>query len=633
MDTKELNGATRQYLNEYCEPKVIRDFAVLLDGKWGAGKTYFIKDFLKDYPNHLYVSLYGVSKVSQIDDEIFRQLHPMLASSGMRILGRLGKGLLKGALKIDLDKDGTSDGTVKVAVPDLDLKKEFTDPKGHILVFDDLERSSLKTSEVLGYINMFVEHDGMKVIILACEGEIAQRSDDKRYHEIKEKLIGQTLRISASLDDAFVAFLKGIKNEKVRKFLETESETVSHIHRASERDNLRVLKQSLWDYERLASHFDDEQWSNKSAMRLLLSTVLALSIEHRSGNLNEESKFQELSEGSMLRAARRLKDEPKTVIDKIEERYPSVNFSDQVLDWPLVADAVLKGHVDQDKFKKALDGSRHFQKPNDIPLWKRAWEYRDLNDKEAEAIANEFKAAFDDRQFLEEGEVFHAFGIMLRYSSMGLIKISRKEAAKSCRHYIDYLVQNEQVDFEPDRVSLFAFGGSYDSYGFMEREKPDFKKIVDYYNAEYEKIAKKAYEQKARGLLNTIQDESDDFFFDLAHTNFRKSLYAERPILAALPVAEFVEWLLNLNGREQRMVFNVLKSRYRFIPTEPYLIPEMPWVKRVRSQLKKSLKHIGPVSSERLNYLIGESLDDPLSRWAQSKKKSTSVSTSDDGES
>lgn len=53
--------------------------AILIDGEWGGGKTYFIKNVLmKDEIVNkkaiFYISLYGKSKLSDIDTAIFAQL-------------------------------------------------------------------------------------------------------------------------------------------------------------------------------------------------------------------------------------------------------------------------------------------------------------------------------------------------------------------------------------------------------------------------------------------------------------------------------------------------------------------------------------------------------------------------------
>ena len=69
------------YLREYCKPENDADYAVMLRGAWGSGKTHLVEAFLsarkeEGSPKHLYVSLYGVSTVRQIDEALTRQLHP-----------------------------------------------------------------------------------------------------------------------------------------------------------------------------------------------------------------------------------------------------------------------------------------------------------------------------------------------------------------------------------------------------------------------------------------------------------------------------------------------------------------------------------------------------------------------------
>jgi hypothetical protein len=113
FSSTDSNQAILDYLDYYCDQKHPFDFAIMLSGAWGAGKTYLIKSFatrqskIADKTPFLYISLYGVISSSQIDDEIFKQLHPILSSPAVSFGTQLAKGLLRGALKIDLDKSDT----------------------------------------------------------------------------------------------------------------------------------------------------------------------------------------------------------------------------------------------------------------------------------------------------------------------------------------------------------------------------------------------------------------------------------------------------------------------------------------------------------------------------------------------
>src|SRR4051794_14862289 len=90
-DPKPTPGSHEEILEgllEYSRFPHGQGFAVVLNGPWGSGKTSFIKRnldlFARERPGEvkqgpLYVSLYGISEVSQIEDRLFEQLHPVLS--------------------------------------------------------------------------------------------------------------------------------------------------------------------------------------------------------------------------------------------------------------------------------------------------------------------------------------------------------------------------------------------------------------------------------------------------------------------------------------------------------------------------------------------------------------------------
>ena len=61
-------------LNKYIEnPKM--QYAILIDGEWGSGKTYFIKNkFVKDNKNIIYIPLNGMKNREEIDKKIYYKI-------------------------------------------------------------------------------------------------------------------------------------------------------------------------------------------------------------------------------------------------------------------------------------------------------------------------------------------------------------------------------------------------------------------------------------------------------------------------------------------------------------------------------------------------------------------------------
>lgn len=601
------NEAALSYLKEYCDPTRSRDFAVLLDGPWGTGKTFFIKNFLSNYPQHLYVSLYGISEVGQIDDEFYRQLHPVLSSQKMRLAGRLIKGLAKGVLKVDLDGDGKSDGSISIGLPDINLKEELTNPEGYLLVFDDLERCSVPVSQILGYINSFVEHDGMKAVIVANEYEIL-KSKDQRYAEIKEKLVGQTLRVKATVNSAYDDFLKGVSSPGVKAFLNTHKERVIGIHKQSETGNLRLLKQALWDFERVAVHFLEEHWADDEAMRSLASILLALSIEHRAGRLLAQEHMEQLLEGSMLRALQRDREGGGTIVDEIEERYQATRFDNTVLSPNLIVDAVLHGRVMRDEILDSLNKSRYFAKADEVPLWIKAWDYFHFTDEEAAKVALDFNEAFESREFVERGVVYHAFGILLAFCEINLLDMSREDAAAECIKYVDDLVTDNKIFAELDRENFFDFGGTFGSRGFHERDSLEFKSAVGYYEKQADIIVMGKYPEFAQEIMEMLEHGNERFVLDLCLNNAGPSRFYDKPILSAIAPQDFVRRVLKLTSSQQNLAFNVLKDRHKFPSSDQALAQEKLWLIKVRDELESQCNNVGPVSKVRIRYFVDKTL-------------------------
>ena len=56
------------------------DYAIMITGKWGTGKTYFIKEYIKKAPQRavnkrfIYLSLYGAKDETDIEKRIWPQI-------------------------------------------------------------------------------------------------------------------------------------------------------------------------------------------------------------------------------------------------------------------------------------------------------------------------------------------------------------------------------------------------------------------------------------------------------------------------------------------------------------------------------------------------------------------------------
>ena len=82
LSDDEILEVVREYLKD-----IIYNYAILIDGDWGSGKSYFIKQNLipeieKDYfgdkvldkKEFIYISLYGVKSTEDISNQIYINL-------------------------------------------------------------------------------------------------------------------------------------------------------------------------------------------------------------------------------------------------------------------------------------------------------------------------------------------------------------------------------------------------------------------------------------------------------------------------------------------------------------------------------------------------------------------------------
>ena len=604
-DPKVVNAAIEGFLEYYVDTNHPLDYAILISGPWGSGKTHLIKNFLASTSTKpLYVSLYGMTSTAQIEEEFYRQLHPVLSHKGMRIAGSVMKALAKGALKLDFNGDGKDDGTLNVGIPDIDLKSSLSDPRDRLLVFDDLERCKMPIGEVLGFINAFVEHDGVKAIIIANETKMIKA--DTGYREIKEKLIGQTLEVEAAADEAFDAFLKLVKDARSREFLSTHRDLVLGIHAEGGRGNLRTLKHAMWDFEKVARHLAQRHWDKGEAIAKMLKGLLAISMEHRAGKLDQKI-LTSLIGDKIRRLLRTQNGTPKDRVAKIERRYLQVDFDDICLNADVLGSVLLRGEADPKAIVAAIDASRDFAAVGSQPLWLRAMLSFNVDEDEAASIAAEVEKAFADTAVRERGELMHMFGIRLWFADIGMIKRTRAEVVTDG---LAYLADLERTGLIADRLGeprMFGRDNSFGGYRVLEAETPEYLQLANAYAEAVQRVEEAKYSEIAEELLHRLPTDPDEVLLDMVVNKVRQSPYYNWPVLAAIPAADFVKRLISWDARTQTNALQLLNGRHE-LHHGGDLKTERVWLADVERQLKAALNGLPPMTRHRLSAGIQHNL-------------------------
>lgn len=170
---------------------------ILIDGTWGIGKTYAIKDALKERRNVCFVSLFGMKDVQQIFHETFYQLGLKDKNGIQKIISRLIDVIAVFSKKVGVAK-GILESIIKEKELFFELTKTFQEL--HIIVIDDLERmnDSISMEEMFGIIDEIKRCNYVKVILVANTSEIRNKEVLKKY---SEKVIDRIYQMTEHTDN------------------------------------------------------------------------------------------------------------------------------------------------------------------------------------------------------------------------------------------------------------------------------------------------------------------------------------------------------------------------------------------------------------------------------------------------
>jgi hypothetical protein len=485
------------------------------------------------------------------------------------------------------------------------------------MVFDDLERCRLDLDNVMGYINHFIEHQGLRVMIVANEEEIENGGgSSKSYLRIKEKLVGKTFEIKANFKEAAEDFIGTVSNVEARKFLQENIGTVSEIYAISGYDNLRHLKQALWDFERLYLALPENARSNNELILHLLKLLLVFSFEIRQGQIRatDIEKISDAYWGLHLDP----NEKGETPLSIFLKKYSSLNFPDLLLGHKCWVDFLDKGILDGEAIGEAVLSSIYYQDES-TPDWKKLWYFRELTNKEYGEALKEVNKNYRKRGYDSLGIVKHIFGVFLRLSEVGLFKKSKATIIKEGERYIKYLKSKNLLPKEEEEIS--SFNDSYDGLQFHSVDMPEFKNMQNYINKKIREANIEKMPDAGKNLLKTMKEDINKFSRMIHICNSEEQVYYKTPILKYIKPKEFVVTFLSLKPADRRIVVSTFNRRYQFNDKE--LIEELDWLKEVAEILKKQAQKDKSVSGYVANLFFVPALKEITEKLEKLKEMET----------
>jgi hypothetical protein len=422
------------------------DYAIMINGEWGSGKTYFWNNQIKKKIDTMklngkrfttiYMSLYGISNLEEISKKIFMETSQLMDKNLRKYMSANGQTTIPEYAKTGLDMANFFGASSSGNGGRIDYEEFFsTDDK--VLCFDDLERANVDVIDILGYINNFVEHDHIKTIIICNEKELStkikssniemktfiatylldkqnelnktdkpmvEKIQDKiehvfdkanDYERIKEKLIGETFEYAPKFDYIINGILMRYEhNRELIRFLRENTVLIMNTFQKSGTRNLRILKHALNDFSKIFEEVNKfYPNTNNRVMQTMLIFTIAVSFEIKAGKITKE-KFKNIKDNeeykSLLVSSRVLNDNRQFYIKEFDGNY-YYNFKAEYRFFKFIEYYIRTRIFDMKIFKENMEIVNASPKSNKIPAYKKILveEYWKLQDDKFTEIVNE----------------------------------------------------------------------------------------------------------------------------------------------------------------------------------------------------------------------------------------------------
>lgn len=568
------------HLEEYLAYYVSRlkpGYAVLVTGDWGTGKTHQVRRALPDDRAH-YVSLFGLNKAEDIEAQVFAKMFPKKAS-----LKKLAEKL--DAVSISAPGMGSfGSGGLASVLANSFIKNEIDNTRP--LILDDLERCSVEHRALLGVINRYVEHHKCRVIVIAHDDKIV-----KEFEESKEKIFGQSILVEPNIDAAFAEFRSYFADGGGEDRLGDLANEVLATFRESQTASLRVLRHVVEDVMRLTAVLKDRHLEDRVAMVELVRLFSALAIETRSNRLGRDNlrNRKEAVYGYRLNAADNNGDQPAPFIAAVS-RYKSIDISSPLLNDAVLIEMLIEGRFDADHIRSSLNASPYFLEQQDAPPWQVVGNFDKLDDADVDRALKKMEEQFGKREVTDSGEFLHIVSLKMMMASKGLTKESVQEVAGAAKSYLDDLLKDGRLPPRPAGWRWYdSFDGSYAgvAYWVTDDYKAEFKEVFDHLIDARNTALEKKFPELIPALLEVVREDGQKFFDKVCHTRNGVVEFEDVPILAHIPVKDFVDAWLASPRTGWYWIGNALKERNKAATRYPTLKVEADWFPEVASEMRK----------------------------------------------
>ena len=552
-----MNKHIVEFLENYIGLSNNPEYAVMLKGEWGCGKTWFIKSFIKKLiadkklkkSEIIYISTYGIQNIEQLEMEFVKAVHPLLNNDSFSIINTLAKGITSG----NFDIQQSAGELAKKRLKESDLIKR-------LIIVDDLERSDLEPNVILGYLSSLIIDKGIRVIIIANEDEYVNKNLQLKqsYLKIREKLIAYRFEIKPNFNDAIKCFLNEI-NLVDEKYFQIVSDVIDKL----EIKNLRVIRQALINYYYIISKVSKEILSDCTEyIYLIFEANLVLFTQFALGEIGD-------NENNSI-------DNALSCYYKYNKSLKKFNEENKKSDiWTLMylgkiplnncwKDIIINGIYDVDLINSNVkEDNRITTEDEQDNIYYILNNFYSLTPSELEEVINRVEKEFEEGRYTYIGDVLHIYNLWALFVREGIINKDEQQLDS----WFTEIINKNKNSLIGDKINLSS---GYNGFAYNETEKFNkFRKV----------LIDIAEENNYRIMKDKIKDEiSTEFdlrvFIDnlnWKNNSENEPKYYEIPILNMISIDELFSKLINDTIQNQSLFVHALKKRYGVIYTNGIL--------------------------------------------------------------
>lgn len=534
------------------------DYAVMINGEWGSGKTYFWNHKIRNKIETMelngkryktiYMSLYGISNLEEISKKIFIETTQLMDKNLKKYMDSNGQVNIPEYAKTGLDMAnffGVTQNGDKIDY------KEFFSTDDKVLCFDDLERANVDVIDILGYINNFVEHDHIKTIIICNEkelstklknsnlemktfiatylldkeGNLIKKTDkpmveriqdtieyvfDKAndYERIKEKLIGETFEYAPEFNYIINGILMRYeKYPDLIRFLRENTNLIISTFNKSGTRNLRILKHALNDFKKIFDMVNKAYPNtNHRVMQTMLIFTIAISFEIKAGKVTKD-KFININSNeeykAILVSSRVFMDNRQFYIKEFDNNY-YYNFKAEYRFFKFIEMYVRTRIFNMKVFKENMEVIINTVDTDKLPGYKRLLteEYWKITDDQFEGIIEEVLEDVKNGR-IKPIEIVKLFAYFSYFTKKGLINYDIKTIKSVFINGLNIssltATYCPNVEEELDAISIRDVGA-------------EMEEILKYFVNVNETLKDKMYREQAEEIFKYIPMKMELFY-------------------------------------------------------------------------------------------------------------------------